>query len=392
MSVYHYIAIGLAILILGGWLFVWMMHIIALIYGKYRLHRPLPTLCPEDTPGVSIIKPLVGVDPHLYSNLESFFKLKYPSYEILFCVQDDSDPAIMIVQKLIELYPDVDAKLFIGIKYIGPNGKINNMIKAYEAAKHENILISDSCIKMNENALMEMVACLKPDVGLVVQMPYFASRPKLGFAAIYEQVYFGTFQARSTLGAFATGINACTGMSCLFRREPVDKAGGLAPLGQYLSEDYVLNHTITQGGYKSVLCTSTAQQNSGYASVGSFHTRMIRWSQLRIALLPHLIVLEPLSECMLMGVCASWALEYLFGISSMGVFLMHILLWFLLDYSLLRIIENGPLPFSKFEFVVAWLMREILAFFLTLKSHRHSIIKWRHKKYKLFWGGKIEEI
>ena len=51
------------------------------------------------------------------------------------------------------------------------------------------------------------------------------------------------------------------------------------------------------------------------------------------------MVLEPLSECMLMGVCASWALEYLFGISSMGVFLMHILLWFLLDYSLLRIIE-----------------------------------------------------
>ncbi|XP_063397093.1 ceramide glucosyltransferase-like [Mytilus trossulus] len=392
MSVEQYFAVGLAIAIVGGWLFDWLMHTVAIIYGIRRLHRQLPTPSPEDLPGVSIIKPLVGVDPHLYANLESFFKLQYPNFEILFCVQEESDPAIMIVQKLMELYPKVDAKLFIGIKYICPNGKINNMIKAYEAAKNENLLISDSCIKMNENTLMEMVCCLKPDVGMVVQMPFFENRPKLGFASVYEKVYFATFNARSTLGGFATGINACTGMSCLFRREPVDKAGGLAPLGQYLSEDYILNHTITQAGYKSVLCTSTAQQNSGYSSVGTFHKRIIRWSQLRIALLPHLIILEPLSECMLMGACASWAIEYLFGISSMGVFLMHILLWFLLDYTLLRVVENGPLPFSKFEFVVAWLMRETLALFLTLQSHRNTIVKWRHKQYKLNWGGKIEEV
>lgn len=68
---------------------------------------------------------------------------------------------------------------------------------------------------------------------------------------------------------------------------------------------------------------------------------IFRWSQLRISLLPHLILFEPLSECMLMGVIASWAAEYIFGISSMGFFLMHVLVWFLFDYALLTCVEVG---------------------------------------------------
>lgn len=42
-----------------------------------------------------------------------------------------------------------------------------------------------------------------------------------------------------------------------------------------------------------------------------------------------------------MGVIASWAAEYIFGISSMGFFLMHVLVWFLFDYALLTCVEVG---------------------------------------------------
>ena len=36
---------------------------------------------------------------------------------------------------------------FTGIKYAGPNGKVNNMIKPFEAAKYDLIAISDSSLK-----------------------------------------------------------------------------------------------------------------------------------------------------------------------------------------------------------------------------------------------------
>ena len=35
-------------------------------------------------------------------------------YELLFSVQSENDPAILVVKSLIESYPKVDAKLFIG--------------------------------------------------------------------------------------------------------------------------------------------------------------------------------------------------------------------------------------------------------------------------------------
>lgn len=35
-------------------------------------------------------------------------------YELMFCIEEESDPAIMIVKKLIEKYPNVDSKIFIG--------------------------------------------------------------------------------------------------------------------------------------------------------------------------------------------------------------------------------------------------------------------------------------
>lgn len=98
-------------------------------------------------PGVSILKPLMGVDPNLFSNLETFFTMCYPKYEILFCIEDEADPAIMLVRRLMEKYPNIDTDLFIGSSSVGVNPKINNMHHAYEAAKHEFILISDSGIR-----------------------------------------------------------------------------------------------------------------------------------------------------------------------------------------------------------------------------------------------------
>ena len=45
------------------------------------------------------------------------------------------------------------------------------MSPAYRAASHPLILVSDSAIKMREDTLTDMVACMKENVGLVHQMP-----------------------------------------------------------------------------------------------------------------------------------------------------------------------------------------------------------------------------
>ncbi|CAH8549651.1 unnamed protein product [Dicrocoelium dendriticum] len=80
--------------------------------SMYRHVEP-PPVCP----GVSIVKPLMGLDARLRENLVSHFTIDYPKFEILFCVKDENDPVIDLVNSLRGEYPLVDSRLIIG-KYL----------------------------------------------------------------------------------------------------------------------------------------------------------------------------------------------------------------------------------------------------------------------------------
>merc|ERR1719369_687830 len=188
-----YTLYGFAVLFLVYWSALWVVHILALVYGKWRLHRKLDTPSAENAQleGVSIIKPPNTSQDTLLENLETFFTMKYPKYELLFCIQEvDDSVSHSIIKKLIDLYPKVDARIFHGGEEVGVNPKINNMSPAYKAAKHPLIMVSDAGIKMKEDTLLDMVLCMKDNVGLVHQMPFSCDRT--GLPAILEKVYFGT--------------------------------------------------------------------------------------------------------------------------------------------------------------------------------------------------------
>ena len=70
---------------------------------------------PKDkVPGVTIIRPLRGIDCNMYENLASSFRQDYPLFEIVFSVAQPNDPAIAVVRDLMKQYPKVDARLIIG--------------------------------------------------------------------------------------------------------------------------------------------------------------------------------------------------------------------------------------------------------------------------------------
>jgi ceramide glucosyltransferase len=83
---------------------------------RYRLRprSPLSSLNREAVPGVSILRPLKGLDTNLYENLESTFIQEYPNFEIILSVADENDQALPIIKELMQKYPDVDAKVIVG--------------------------------------------------------------------------------------------------------------------------------------------------------------------------------------------------------------------------------------------------------------------------------------
>lgn len=64
-------------------------------------------------------------------------------------------------------------------------------------------------------------------------------------------MYFGTQHAKIYLNTDLFGINCVTGMSCLFRKDVLEEAGGFVYLGKFLAEDYYLGKLFID---RYVLC------------------------------------------------------------------------------------------------------------------------------------------
>jgi len=134
-------------------------------------------------------------------------------------------------------------------------------------------------------------------------------------------------------------VNCATGMSALMRKSVIDEAGGLRAFGCYLAEDFFLAKAVTDRGWRIRISHQPAWQNCGACHIPSFQKRVTRWAKLRIAMVPTTIIFEPMSECMMLGALAAWANYWLFAWDPLGIYLLHILVWFILDYILLKTVQ-----------------------------------------------------
>ena len=82
-----------------------------------RPRSPLSSAPAERVPGVSILRPLKGLDANLFENLESTFTQEYPKsrFQILLSVAEENDQALPVVRSLLQKYPDVDAEVIVGV-------------------------------------------------------------------------------------------------------------------------------------------------------------------------------------------------------------------------------------------------------------------------------------
>ncbi|KAH6893133.1 putative ceramide glucosyltransferase [Thelonectria olida] len=133
--------------------------------------RPVSPGLRQNAPHVTIIRPVKGVEPHLYECIVSSFRQEYPvdKFSIRLCVEDQTDPAYPILQQIVEEFPAIDARVLVesedpalngldgyGDK-LGPNPKIRNLSRAYREAKGDIIWIADCNVWVSSGGLGRMV-------------------------------------------------------------------------------------------------------------------------------------------------------------------------------------------------------------------------------------------
>src|SRR5437870_48899 len=105
-------------------------------------------ILPEYRPPVSVLKPVRGVDFGSYENFSSFCKQNYPDYEILFAVNEASDPAVGVIQRIIKEFPQRRIRLLVGAEHLGANRKVNKLVRLAREAQNDLLVLTDGDVRV----------------------------------------------------------------------------------------------------------------------------------------------------------------------------------------------------------------------------------------------------
>jgi ceramide glucosyltransferase len=248
-----------------------------------RRHLSGSAPLPRGSEGISVLKPLRGVDDGLEANLASFAAQEWPC-EVLLGLHDGADPVASVAHAAAERWPG-RFRVVVQGPDLGMNPKVSQLAALVAAARHELLVISDSNVRVQPGYLAEIVARLEdPEVGLVTHL--IAGVGERSEGALLENLHLSGGVATGIAAAKAiAGRDVVMGKSMALRRADLDAMGGLEPVKDLLAEDFVIGQMVSRLLGKRVELASRPVQNVVQArtAVQFFH-RARRWAVLQHAL------------------------------------------------------------------------------------------------------------
>jgi len=234
---------------------------------------------PNYTPGVSVLKPVLGVDFASHENFSSFCLQDYPEYEILFAVNDEADPAVPLIRRIIADFPERNIRLLVGAEHLGANRKVNKLARLAREARHEVLVLTDGDVRVGPHYLQETTAPLADRrIGAVTSFYRGIAERNLG-AEIEAVGASSDFFAGVLMAAWMEGITFALGASIATTKEWLGKMGGFAAIADALADDYELGHRIAKAGGEVALSREAVWTVYPAQSLRSFWDHQVRWAR-----------------------------------------------------------------------------------------------------------------
>lgn len=328
-----------------------------------RLSRP-KRLPATGTPFITLLRPACGLDPQDAETLGSSFVQDYPSYEVVFCVARNDDPVVPLLRDLMARHPTIPSRLLVGEDAISRNPKLNNLQKGWAHSTARWVAMADSNLLLPPDYLQTLLACWRPETGLVSSPPV-GIRPD-GLAAALECAFLNGNQARLQLAADSLGFGFAQGKTLFWRRDLLEGAGGLPALGHDLAEDAAATKLVRRMAKRVSLTPAPFAQPVGRRSLRAVLDRQLRWSRVRRDGFPQVFLAEPLNSPVLPA--AALALS-----TGPHEALLLLLVWYLAEAALLRV-AGWP---HGWRDLLAMPLRDALILPLWLATFASRGITWR---------------
>ncbi len=266
---------------------------------------------PDFAPPVSILKPLCGLDERLEENLESFFRLNYPRYEMVFSFAARSDPAYAIARRVADRHSRIPSTFVFDARDGGGNAKVDRLAAAADRARHRLLLCSDGNVGVRPDFLGRAVSHFAdPRVGLVSHL--FAAAGAASVASRVETLFLnGCLLPGTAAVAGLLGMPCVVGKSILVSRTAIEVIGGFPALQNFLAEDYLIGREVSRAGYRVVLSADVLDTAEVSKTGGAVWARHRRWAMMRWRLGGPLYLMEavsgPLPWAIAAAAAGAWA-------------------------------------------------------------------------------------
>ncbi|MBV8675400.1 MAG: bacteriohopanetetrol glucosamine biosynthesis glycosyltransferase HpnI [Acidobacteriaceae bacterium] len=239
--------------------------------------------------GVSILKPVKGLDPGMYDAFASHCRQEYAGdYEILFGVSSLSDsseaPVLEAIRRLIAEFPERAIRLIETPERLGPNGKMGNVVQLAQHARHDYLIVNDSDIRVGSRYLAHIMEEFRnsqgrKQVGLVTA-PYRGQAhgtlgSKLEALGISTDFFPGVLVALKMDGEIRFGLGSTLAVS----KSALEAIGGFAPLVDALADDYELGRRVAKAGYGVVLSREVVETSVPAYTLSGYLAHQLRWAR-----------------------------------------------------------------------------------------------------------------
>ncbi len=246
----------------------------AVALRRSRNHRS-----PDTSVFISIIVPVRGVDEQAHINFTALVTQTAPaSLEVLFCVEDEDDPAVRLIRRVIAAADARHARIVIS----GPRGqrlgKVHNLIAGVSRARGERLVFIDSDVSLSEPGYV--AGFVKPlndaHVGLVTCFPaYRGARnvPAALLAGAVNHDLLGYFSLQAVVDRLAVANGSCLAI----RRAVLEELGGLEKIDRHLLMDTLLARAVVAHGYLVHLFPRPAPVVRHRATLREWWQQTYRW-------------------------------------------------------------------------------------------------------------------
>jgi ceramide glucosyltransferase len=254
-------------------------YVVAIVAAlRFFRRRDAASLPSDFTPPVSILKPIYGLDRETYENYASFCTQEYPDYEVLFCVSDDRDPAIPMLQQLARDFPQRRIHLLVGAEPLGVSDKVNKLCRMVREARHEILAVSDSDVRVEPEYLRAIAAPFRdPAVGAVTCL--YRGLTDGSLAANLEAIGNSTdFTAGVLVAWLFAPVNFTLGATMATTKTCLAEIGGFESLVDHFSDDYELGNRIAAHGHRVELSTFPVSIVYPHQTIADAFRHQLRWN------------------------------------------------------------------------------------------------------------------